>query len=146
MHWACGNGRLCWGPAVVITEQDPPHPRRAKGHRIDDTTACLPTPPFGHPWWYVLLCAIRLYRVELVRHFTAVTPDNMLFFAGRNDDEIESGLAKLPPCTIENKVVVDGVECPIVRSHSLPHGYQWNEKKEVLAHSSIELHNVGHGR
>ncbi|KAF5323173.1 hypothetical protein D9619_013736 [Psilocybe cf. subviscida] len=74
----------------------------------------------------------------------AVTPDNMLFFAGRNDDEIKSGLAKLPPCTVENKVVVDGVEYPIVRSHSLPHGYQWNEKKEVLAHSSIELHNVGH--
>lgn len=69
----------------------------------------------------------------------------MLFYAGEGDDEADLGLDKLPPCTIESKVVVDGLEYPIVRSHSLHHGYVWNDSSEMLADALIELTNLAHG-
>ena len=51
---------------------------------------------------------------------TAVLPDNICTSVFQRKDDLDPLLATLPPCTIERKVTVDGVEYPIVRSQPIP--------------------------
>ena len=51
---------------------------------------------------------------------TAVLPDNICTSVFQRKDDLDPLLATLPPCMIERKVTVDGVEYPIVRSQPIP--------------------------
>ena len=56
--------------------------------------------------------------------------------------DLDPVLATLPPCTIERKVTVDGVEYPIVRSLPIPHGMDLSETHMM---TGFDLNNLGHG-
>ena len=51
-------------------------------------------------------------------------------------------LATLPPCTIERKITVDGVEYPIVRSQPIPHSLDLND---THMDTRFYLNNLGYG-
>lgn len=78
-------------------------------------------------------------------HGTAVTAGNIVFEIDPDRDGLDSDFAKLPPCKIEKKKYIDGVEYPIVRSHPVPRGIEWNDSREVINRCLIILINLGHG-
>jgi len=75
---------------------------------------------------------------------TAMKADNFLIFAGQTKRDLEEVLVELAPCVVERKVVVGGVQYPIVLSQPIPHGYEWNDDRSTFADCSIYLNNVGH--
>jgi hypothetical protein len=76
---------------------------------------------------------------------TAVTAGNIIFEMDASRDVLDSAFAKLPPCKIETNISIDGVEYPIVRSHPVPYGIEWNDSWEVINRCLIKLINLGHG-
>jgi len=62
---------------------------------------------------------------------------------GQTKTDLGPVIATLPPCTIEQKVTVDGVEYPIIRSKPIPHQFKWNDTHMDV--SSFYLNNLGHG-
>jgi hypothetical protein len=59
------------------------------------------------------------------------TPTFRSNIVGPTRNEKDFKLAKLPPCTIEQKVTMYGVEYPIVRSHPVPNDIEWNAPWDV---------------
>ena len=78
-------------------------------------------------------------------HGTAVTAGNIVFDIDSNPDELNSDFAELPPCKIETNLSIDGVEYPVVRSHPVPWGIEWNDSLYVINRNTMNLINLGHG-
>ena len=57
----------------------------------------------------------------------AVILDNIYVYVGERKTDLDPVIATLPPCTIERRVTVDGVEYPIVRSQPIPHDLDLND-------------------
>ncbi|PPQ79030.1 hypothetical protein CVT25_002339 [Psilocybe cyanescens] len=112
--------------------------------RLTSPTKTLPVHVVQKAIASIMVPLLELHKLSIIHG--AVNGDNIRFFVGQSKQDLESKLAQLPPCTIEQKVVVDGVEYPIVRSQPIPHGYTWNETQAMLAHSSLYLSNVGHAQ
>ena len=103
----------------------------------------------------VLFTVVRIFLQHPEREnmhsfcaYIALTASNIVFEIGSTQNEIEDDfkLAKLPPCTIDQKITMCGVEYPIVRSHPVPNGIEWNAPWEVINRCLIILINLGHGR
>ena len=62
---------------------------------------------------------------------------------GQTKTDLDPVIAALPPCTIEQKITVDGVEYPIIRSQPIPLEYKWNDTDIMQA--GFFLNNLGHG-
>jgi serine/threonine-protein kinase SRPK3 len=79
--------------------------------------------------------------------YIAVTAGNIVFEINPSPKEIDGDFesAKLPPCTIEHKVIISGVEYPIVRSHPVPNGIGWNASWAAINRWLVVLINLGHG-
>ena len=78
---------------------------------------------------------------------TAVTAGNIVFEIDAGRDELNSDFAdsKLPPCKIERNISIDGVEYPIVRSHSVPGYVEWDADWGHINRQLMNLINLGHG-
>ena len=76
---------------------------------------------------------------------TAVTAGNIVFEIDTSRDALNSELAKLPPCKIETNISIDGVNYPVVHSHPVPCGVEWNDSWDHINRCLIILINLGHG-
>jgi len=76
---------------------------------------------------------------------TAVIAGNIVFEIDPDREDLDSDFAKLPPCKIETNISIDGVEYPVVRSHPVPRGIEWNDSRAVINRRLITLINLGHG-
>ena len=74
-------------------------------------------------------------------HNIVVTPDNIYNSVSQSKEELDPLLATLPPCTIERKVTVDGVEYPIVRSQPIPHDL---DLEDTHVDNDFYLNNFGY--
>ena len=84
-----------------------------------------------------------IYQETYAYYFNiAVTPDNICTSVFQRKVELDPILAKLPPCTIERKVIVDSVEYPIVLSQPIPHNLNLND---THMDTGFYLNNFGHG-
>ena len=83
------------------------------------------------------------YILHVISPFKiAVIPDNICTYVSQEKVYLDPILATLPPCTIERRVTVDGVEYPIVRSQPFPHGLDLND---IHMEARFYLNNLGYG-
>ena len=91
-----------------------------------------------------LVFLMKLYQklTHIIPVNVAVIPDNIRIFVGERKDDLEPEIAMLPPCTIERKVTVDGVEYPIVRSQPIPHDLDLDD---TYIETGFHLNNLSRG-
>jgi len=58
---------------------------------------------------------------------------------------LDSEFALQPHSKIETNISIDGVEYPIVRSHPVPKGIEWNDSCEDINRQLLTLISLGHG-
>ena len=102
------------------------------------------TQNWSYSRWLVFYTLLdRRYHMTL--RGTAVTAGNIVFEIDTSQDALNSDFAKLPPCKIETNIAIDGVDYPIVRSHPVPCGVEWNDSWDHINRCLIILINLGHG-
>jgi len=79
-------------------------------------------------------------NIYLFCAYIAITTCNIVF-----EIDVAFELAKIPPCTIEHRLNVSGVEYPIVRSHPVPNGIDWNVSRADINRCLVILINLRHG-
>ena len=94
---------------------------------------CLPPRNYLY-YWQKLTHTLLLFNI-------AVIHDNICTFVFQTKDDLDPVLATLPPCTIERKVTVDGVEYPIVRSQPIPHDL---DLEDTHVDNDFYLNNFGY--
>ena len=93
-----------------------------------------------------------VFYTSLVRHHTtlrgtaaSVTAGNIVFVKDVSQDALDPDFAEVPPCKIETNISIDGVEYPIVCSHSVPGYSQWDDDRALINRQLMYLINLGHG-
>ena len=83
---------------------------------------------------------IRNLHISLFN--VAVILDNIRIYVAQRKVDLDPLIPTLPPCTIERRVTVDGVEYPIVRSQPIPHDLDLDDHH---MDTIFYLNNLGHG-
>jgi len=87
---------------------------------------------------------IKLHKCGLIHG--AVTSSNIISWIDASRESLDPDLAKLPPCTVERKVVIDDVEYPIVLSHPVSGYVEWNDSWDHVNRNVMNLINLGHAQ
>ncbi|KAF8955829.1 kinase-like domain-containing protein [Flammula alnicola] len=113
--------------------------------RLSSPTKSLPR----HIVQRAIACAVedlqKLHNMCGLIH-GAVTAGNLVFEIDASRAVLDRALATLPPCTIEKRISVDGVEYPVVRSHPVPYRMYWNASWAAINRCIIKLINFGHAQ
>ncbi|KAF8992438.1 kinase-like domain-containing protein, partial [Cyathus striatus] len=77
----------------------------------------------------------------------AVTPDNLLFSAPQQADDIEEYISSYPTASAsETTTGTDGVSYPVIRSQPIVEDVKWNASATEFAEESIYLSNFKYSR